>query len=137
MIRDWYAQGGIDSVNWANDEIKAMFKPDTNKTADPTNENPNTTGSGKGFSSNNANTASDDKFNHTGAVVGAALGGVVGVALITTAAVLLLRRRARRRWAPQRQRNTWFKAELPTEGVKQQNLDRVCVSEVGSMPTAV
>ncbi|KAK8135305.1 hypothetical protein PG984_003245 [Apiospora sp. TS-2023a] len=133
MVRDWYAQGGIDSVSWANNEIKAMFNPGTNKTVNPTSsDTPSTTESGRESSSNNPNTAPDNKLDRNGIIVGITVGGVVGVALIIALAVFLLHYRARRRQAPRRQRDTWFKAELPTEGVKQQQLDRLYYPELDS-----
>ncbi|KAK7910925.1 kelch repeat protein [Apiospora marii] len=129
MVRDWYTEGGVNSVSWASEDIKAMFEYGTNRTVDPSGT-PNTTESGKGSSLNNSDTAPGNNLNHTGTIVGITVGGVVGVALITVLAVLL-RRRARQS-APQRQRKTSFKMGLPHKGAEQEQMDETYYPELYS-----
>lgn len=99
MVRDWYAQGGVDSVSWTNEEIKAMFKPGTSRTADPSN------GTGSGGESS-TNDHSEAARNRTGAIADGTIGGVAGVLILTTVVVLFRRHQTRQTQDHQRQQST-------------------------------
>ncbi|KAF3811302.1 hypothetical protein GCG54_00001618 [Colletotrichum gloeosporioides] len=77
-IRQWYEGGGMDKVNWADDELKSLFalKP----TSEPTsNTSPN-----------------EDSKPSIGAIVGAVVGGVVGLILIMGIVLFFLKRKKRK-----------------------------------------
>ncbi|KAK8032435.1 kelch repeat protein [Apiospora arundinis] len=132
MVKEWYAQGGIDTVNWTNKETKAMFVRGGNSGGTDNGFSLNNTGaapssststlspampsSGSGSSMSNPGEAPNNKPNHTYAIVGGTVAGVAGIALLTTLVFLFLRRRrARQKQTPQQESVTWSKPELSSE----------------------
>ncbi|KAK8067105.1 Kelch repeat-containing protein [Apiospora hydei] len=128
MIQDWYAQGGNDLVSWASEEVKALFRSDANKAANPGGGTSDIPGSGSGSSPDNPSaTAPTSTHSQAGAIAGGAVGGVAGIVLIAALTVLVLRRRRRARQVgtvqqqQQQQPGEWPKSELPTGTVLQQS----------------
>ncbi|KAK8004360.1 DHA14-like major facilitator [Apiospora arundinis] len=132
MVKEWYAQGGIDTVKWTNKEIKAMFVPGGNSGGTDNGFSLNNTGaapssststlppampsSGSGSSISNPGEAPNSKPNRTYAIVGGTVAGVAGIALLTTLVFLFLRRRrARQKQTPQQESVPWSKPELSSE----------------------
>ncbi|KAK1655596.1 hypothetical protein BDP81DRAFT_388510 [Colletotrichum phormii] len=93
VVKQWYVQGGLDSIIWASEEVKALFlrreAPD-NSTSDPS-----TTGQ--------PNTTSQSSKPPIGAIVGASIGGVAGLVLVICPAVFFLKRKKRRHQASPQQ----------------------------------
>ncbi|KAK8047666.1 Kelch repeat-containing protein [Apiospora saccharicola] len=92
-IRNWYAQGGLDTVSWTNDDVKALFKNDANATeaADPGNSTLSSSSSVSSVSSppnspSAAPSSTTTSKSNAGAIAGGTIGGVVGVALIAALA---------------------------------------------------
>ncbi|KAK1454020.1 kelch repeat protein [Colletotrichum paranaense] len=91
VVKQWYAQGGLDSVVWANEELKALFpEPPDNSTSGPS-----TTGQPN---------ARDQPSKPTiGTIIGATIGGIAGLVLVTCLAVFFLKRKKRHQAAPQQE----------------------------------
>ncbi|KAH0432818.1 kelch repeat protein [Colletotrichum camelliae] len=72
VVKKWYNEGGRGSANWSSEEVRSLFAQHTN--------NPNPGASSK---------------PPTGAIIGGAVGGVLGLALIIGLVLFFLRRRKR------------------------------------------
>ncbi|KAK8041238.1 Kelch repeat-containing protein [Apiospora phragmitis] len=118
--KDWYAQGGLDTVSWTSEEVKTMFRSGANMAANPGNGLSDIPGSGGGSSPNNPSEAPNNTTSQAGAIAGGTVGGVAAIALTTALAVLLRRRRARRAQTPLPQPEAWSKSELPAGSALQQ-----------------
>ncbi|KAK7966083.1 Kelch repeat-containing protein [Apiospora aurea] len=132
MIQDWYAQGGADLVSWTSEEVKALFRSDANKAANPGGGTSDTPGSGSGSGSSPNSTsaaAPGSRQSQAGTTAGGTVGGVAGIVLIAALTVLVLRRRRRHHRArqvgtvqqQQQEPGEGPKSELPTETVLQQS----------------
>ncbi|KAI0477950.1 hypothetical protein F4859DRAFT_42674 [Xylaria cf. heliscus] len=80
VVKEWYDAGSLEKVHWDSVEVEAIFmKKDAAPTAAPTN----------GAAATNPHS--------TSAIVGGAVGGVLGVAAIGMMSFMLVRRRRRAR----------------------------------------
>ncbi|KAK0381984.1 kelch repeat protein [Colletotrichum limetticola] len=102
-VKQWYAQGGLDSVVWASEEVKALFCIDqaaaapTNSTSDPSPTEQSNAGS-----ATSTPQGSQPSNPPIGTIVGAVVGGVVGLVLVICLVVFFLRRK-RYQAAPQQE----------------------------------
>ncbi|KAJ2986566.1 hypothetical protein NUW58_g4964 [Xylaria curta] len=85
-IKSWYENGGLSSVQWSSDEVRALF-----------GRNPSGTynGGNLGFGGGRDHTDSVDG-EPVGPIVGGVLGGVAGIAFVLVAIWFVMRRRKRR-----------------------------------------
>ncbi|KEY72896.1 hypothetical protein S7711_06727 [Stachybotrys chartarum IBT 7711] len=90
MVQDWYNEGGLESVSWSSDEVRAMFVE--------SGDGDNTDGGSGNGSGNNPD--SNGSSTPTGAIAGGVVGGVAALAAVGAGIWFFLRRRRR---APQSQ----------------------------------
>ncbi|KAI1495891.1 hypothetical protein F5X99DRAFT_425530 [Biscogniauxia marginata] len=83
VVRDWYVNGGLQSVRWDDDELKDLFV------------NSSTSYAGDGDSSSDSRVT--NSTTPTSAIIGGAVGGVVGAIAISIMAIWMTKRRHRRR----------------------------------------
>ncbi|KAI1105155.1 hypothetical protein F4804DRAFT_148260 [Jackrogersella minutella] len=83
-VTDWYAQGGMDTVSWCNDELKGLFI------------NSSAIAYGAGNSSSTDSSAEGSHLRKTGIIVGCTVGGILFIT-ITSAFVFFVMRWRRRR----------------------------------------
>ncbi|CAG9989378.1 unnamed protein product [Clonostachys byssicola] len=82
VIKNWYNRGGLKTVNWSSNEVKALFATQSNSTST------NTT---------NASDSSDAASNsgtNVGAIVGGVIGGLALIAILAGLFWFLRRRKA-------------------------------------------
>ncbi|KAK9414399.1 putative Kelch repeat-containing protein [Seiridium unicorne] len=95
VVKTWYSQGGLDSVSWSSDELKALFVGGTNSSStngNGTSSSGDSSGSGSS-GSNSSDSSSKSGSSNTGAIVGGVVGGVGALAIIALVAWLIARRR--------------------------------------------
>ncbi|KAI1849402.1 hypothetical protein JX266_004897 [Neoarthrinium moseri] len=100
VVKTWYSQGGLDAVNWANDEVKTLFVSGTNSSAN--NGNGTSTSSGDSSTPIGSSGAGMGN-NNTGAILGGTIGGACGLAIIGVLSFLLWRQRKRLQATQQQQ----------------------------------
>ncbi|KAJ0308327.1 hypothetical protein COL516b_003596 [Colletotrichum fioriniae] len=109
VVKQWYAQGELDSVVWTSEEVRALFS--TLAAPDNSTSDPSPTGESSATSTAQASQSSKPP---TGTIVGAAVGGVAGLVLVACLAVFLLRRQKRYQAAPQQEAGSGhFEAKGP------------------------
>ncbi|KAK1494715.1 kelch repeat protein [Colletotrichum cuscutae] len=104
-VKQWYAQGGLDSVVWASEEVKALFSERIDQAAAaPTNStsDPSPTEQSNAGSATSTPQGSQPSNPPIGTIVGAVVGGVVGLVLVICLVVFFLRRK-RYQAAPQQE----------------------------------
>lgn len=79
-VQSWYSEGGLDTVNWASDEVRSLFAK--------TNDDSSSTGGSSESASDNSSSSTP-----TAAIAGGVVGGVAAVALIFGLFWFLRRRR--------------------------------------------
>ncbi|KAK1729976.1 hypothetical protein CaCOL14_004002 [Colletotrichum acutatum] len=100
VVKQWYAQGELDSVVWASEEVRALFsKP----APDDSTSDPSPTGEPNTSSATSTAEVSQSSQPPIGTIVGAAVGGAAGLALVVCLAVLFLKRKKRYQAAPQQE----------------------------------
>ncbi|KAL2874548.1 hypothetical protein SGCOL_010322 [Colletotrichum sp. CLE4] len=99
LVKQWYAQGGLDSVAWASEEVRALFSElAPNSTSDPS-----PTGRSRTSSATSTAQGSESSKPPVGTIVGATVGGFAGLVLVICLAVFFLKRKRRYQAAPQQE----------------------------------
>ncbi|KAK4092358.1 hypothetical protein Purlil1_2979 [Purpureocillium lilacinum] len=113
VIKDWYYKGGMANVEWASDDVKALFNVnvDMNRTSVSPTLTPTPTP---------LFTPSTSKSPSAGAIAGSVIGGVAFVLLVSAAAFLFLRRRLRQQQLRRQYRTT---AELTDKASPRSELE--------------
>ncbi|KAG8158440.1 hypothetical protein KVR01_011562 [Diaporthe batatas] len=102
-VADWYANGGLDSVVWNSDDVKALFirsdnKSSTGSSNDSTHlDNEPSTDPSNGSPSNED--PHPDNKSSNGPIIGGVVGGVLGLSLVAGAVWFFVRRLRRQRRA--------------------------------------
>ncbi|KAK7436297.1 kelch repeat protein [Colletotrichum acutatum] len=118
VVKQWYAQGELDSVVWASEEVRALFSKrksavyldvkcqefdQTAAAPDDSTSDPSPTGEPNTSSATSTAEVSQSSQPPIGTIVGAAVGGAAGLALVVCLAVLFLKRKKRYQAAPQQE----------------------------------
>ncbi|TDZ26010.1 Kelch repeat-containing protein [Colletotrichum orbiculare MAFF 240422] len=104
VVRQWYNQGGLESVVWASEEVRMLFA--TSAAANSTSEPTATGHTGEKVTSSQESSPEAQETNSSqppvGAVIGGVAGGIIGLALVIALVwILVWRRRRRYAAAPQ------------------------------------
>ncbi|OTB19672.1 hypothetical protein K445DRAFT_313450 [Daldinia sp. EC12] len=130
VVRDWYAQGNMETMTWDNDELKELF----------------INGSSSTYGAMNNSSVMDDppqsslnSEQRIGAIVGGTVGGVV--VLTAVAVAMFLRRRRKRRLSQSSQAsstiNEYRPEPWPKDSPRMRSTTPGTIITFGSSPTPV
>ncbi|GAB1312422.1 hypothetical protein MFIFM68171_02632 [Madurella fahalii] len=95
VVKEWYRNGSLATVQWSSDEVRRMFAPAVTSTAAGEGTSTPTSTSPTSTPNSPAPGVTESGNGPVGAIVGRVVGGVAGLAAVAVVAWLLIRRTTR------------------------------------------